>query len=83
MYKQTLKNIDDIMHKETGCISELDYNEQSNWLLFLKYLNALEADKLPPLLKLSYNAVNDALAELRNAMQVRKTFEGMQRYLYK
>ena len=42
------KNIDDILnkdHKDAGCTSELDYTEQSSWLLFLKYLDALEQDK--------------------------------------
>nr|WP_211203897.1 N-6 DNA methylase [Candidatus Accumulibacter phosphatis] len=33
------------MHKDAGCNSELDYTEQSSWLLFLKYLDALEVDK--------------------------------------
>ncbi len=33
------------LHKDAGCTSELDYTEQSSWLLFLKYLDALEADK--------------------------------------
>ncbi len=45
MFEQTFKNIDDILHKDSGCTSELDYTEQSSWLLFLKYLDALEADK--------------------------------------
>ena len=45
MFEQTFKNIDDILHKDAGCTSELDYTEQSSWLLFLKYLAALEADK--------------------------------------
>ncbi|MFI0546992.1 MAG: N-6 DNA methylase [Brachymonas sp.] len=45
MFEQTFKNIDDILHKDAGCSSELDYTEQSSWLLFLKYLDALEADK--------------------------------------
>lgn len=45
MFKQTFKNIDDILHKDSGCTSELDYTEQSSWLLFLKYLDALEQDK--------------------------------------
>ncbi|MDP1899205.1 MAG: N-6 DNA methylase [Rubrivivax sp.] len=42
MFEQTFKNIDDILHKDAGCTSELDYTEQSSWLLFLKYLVALE-----------------------------------------
>ena len=45
MFEQTFKNIDDILHKDAGCTSELDYTEQSSWLLFLKYLDALELDK--------------------------------------
>ena len=44
-FEQTFKNIDDILHKDAGCTSELDYTEQSSWLLFLKYLDALERDK--------------------------------------
>jgi len=45
MFEQTFKNIDDILHKDAGCTSELDYTEQSSWLLFLKYLDALEREK--------------------------------------
>lgn len=42
MFEQTFKNIDDILHKDAGCGSELDYVEQSSWILFLKYLDDLE-----------------------------------------
>jgi len=45
MFEQAFKNIDDILHKDAGCSSELDYTEQTSWLLFLKYLDALEQDK--------------------------------------
>jgi len=45
MFEQAFKNIDDILHKDAGCTSELDYTEQSSWILFLKYLDALEGDK--------------------------------------
>ena len=45
MFEQAFKNIDDILHKDAGCTSELDYTEQSSWLLFLKYLDALEREK--------------------------------------
>jgi type I restriction enzyme M protein len=45
VFEQTFKNMDDILHKDAGCTSELDYTEQSSWLLFLKYLDALEQDK--------------------------------------
>src|SRR5467141_3325257 len=45
MFEQAFKNIDDILRKEAGCTTELDYTEQTSWLLFLKYLDALEQDK--------------------------------------
>jgi type I restriction enzyme M protein len=45
VFEQTFKNIDDVLHKDAGCTSELDYTEQSSWLLFLKYLDALEREK--------------------------------------
>jgi len=45
MFEQTFKNIDDILHKDAGATSELDYTEQTSWILFLKYLNALEQTK--------------------------------------
>ena len=46
MFEQTFKNIDDILHKDAGCGSELDYVEQTSWVLFLKYLDDLEKDKI-------------------------------------
>jgi type I restriction enzyme M protein len=45
MFEQIFKNIDDILHKDAGCGSELDYVEQTSWVLFLKYLDDLERDK--------------------------------------
>ena len=45
MFEQAFKNIDDVLWKEAGCSSELDYTEQTSWLLFLKYLDGLEQDK--------------------------------------
>jgi type I restriction enzyme M protein len=45
MFEQAFKNIDDILRKEAGCTTELDYTEQTSWLLFLKYLDALEQDR--------------------------------------
>lgn len=45
MFEQVFKNIDDILHKDAGCGSELDYVEQTSWVLFLKYLADLEKDK--------------------------------------
>lgn len=45
MFEQAFKNIDDILHKDAGASSELDYVEQSSWVLFLKYLDDLEKDR--------------------------------------
>lgn len=45
MFEQAFKNIDDVLWKEAGCTTELDYTEQASWLLFLKYLDDLERDK--------------------------------------
>src|ERR1035441_6192263 len=45
MFEHIFKSIDDILRKESGCTTELDYTEQSSWLLFLKYLDDLERDK--------------------------------------
>ncbi len=45
MYEQAFKNIDDTLWKDPGCASELDYVEQTSWILFLKYLHDYEDDK--------------------------------------
>ena len=45
MFEQAFKNIDDVLWKEAGCSSELDYTEQTSWMLFLKYLDDLEQER--------------------------------------
>lgn len=45
MFEQTFKNIDDILYKDSGADSELDYIGQTSWVLFLKYLDDLERDR--------------------------------------
>lgn len=45
MFEQSFKNIDDILHRDAGCATELDYIEQTSWILFLKYLDDLEETK--------------------------------------
>ena len=52
-YDAAFKNIDDTLWKDAGCDSELDYIEQTSWILFLKYLDDLEKE-------------NKAAAELSN-----------------
>ncbi|ANW05256.1 N-6 DNA methylase [Bradyrhizobium icense] len=44
-FEQTFKNLDDVLWKEAGCTTELDYTEQSSWMLFLKYLDDLEQER--------------------------------------
>ena len=44
-FEQIFKSVDDTLRKDSGCTSELDYTEQSSWLLFLKYLDVLEQDR--------------------------------------
>ncbi len=44
-FQQAFRNIDDALRKEAGCTTELDYTEQTSWLLFLKYLDDLEQDR--------------------------------------
>ena len=45
MFEQVFKNIDDILWKDDGCSTELDYIEQTSWILFMKYLYDLEKDR--------------------------------------
>ncbi|SFU53334.1 type I restriction enzyme M protein [Pustulibacterium marinum] len=45
MFEQTFKNIDDVLWKDAGSDSELDYIGQTSWVLFLRYLDELERDK--------------------------------------
>lgn len=46
MFEQVFKNIDNILRKDSGCSTELDYAEQSSWALFLKWLDDYEKDKI-------------------------------------
>ena len=45
MFEQTFKNIDDILFKDSGADSELDYIGQTSWIMFLRYLDELENQK--------------------------------------
>jgi type I restriction enzyme M protein len=45
MFEQTFKSIDDVLRQEAGCTTELDYTEQSSWILFLKYLDDFEKER--------------------------------------
>lgn len=71
MFEQACRNIDDVLRKEAGWTTELDYTEQIPWLLFLKYLYGLEEDK-----------ATDAVVDLGAADEIGKVFSGFQKYLY-
>ena len=68
MFEQTFKNIDDILHKDAGCGSELDYVEQTSWVLFLKYLDDLERDRATAaeLTEKTYTPIIDAAYQWNN-----------------
>ena len=44
-FEQVIKNLDNCLRTDKGCTSELDYVEQTSWILFLKYLDDLEKSK--------------------------------------
>jgi type I restriction enzyme M protein len=44
MFEQAFTTVDNALRNEAGCQSELDYTEQTSWLLFLKYLADLERE---------------------------------------
>jgi type I restriction enzyme M protein len=46
MFEQTFKNIDDVLFKDAGADSELDYIGQTSWILFLRYLEELEKERI-------------------------------------
>jgi type I restriction enzyme M protein len=45
MFENHFKNIDNILHTDSGSATELDYVEQTSWILFLKYLDDLDETK--------------------------------------
>ena len=45
MFEQTFRNLDNVLRQEAGCGTELDYIEQTSWMLFLKYLDDLEHER--------------------------------------
>lgn len=45
MFEATFNNLDNTLRKDAGCSSELDYIEQTSWVLFLKYLDDYDKDR--------------------------------------
>ena len=60
MFEQAFKNIDDMLHKDSSCGSELDYVEQTSWLIFLKYIEYLQ--KIAALDELKKSLLHNAFA---------------------
>ncbi len=46
MFEQAFRNIDSVLREDAGCATELDYIEQTSWMLFLKYLDNLEEENI-------------------------------------
>ena len=44
-FETAFNNIDRALRNEAGCASELDYAEQTSWILFLKYLGDCETER--------------------------------------
>ena len=45
MFEHAFKTIDDTLRNDAGLSTEMDYIEQTSWVLFLKYLSDLEEEK--------------------------------------
>lgn len=85
MFEQAFRNIDDVLRKEAGCATEMDYTEQSSWLLFLKYLDSLEADKATEAQfkgEKYHNSIADAVSDLGQPEEIGTIFTSFQNYLY-
>ena len=44
-FEATFRAIDNVLRNEAGQTTELDYTEQTSWMLFLKYLDDLERER--------------------------------------
>ena len=45
MYESAFNSIEKALRAEEGIGNELDYVEQTSWVLFLKYLHDLESER--------------------------------------
>ncbi|MGR4001009.1 MAG: type I restriction-modification system subunit M [Alphaproteobacteria bacterium] len=45
MFEQAFRNLDNCLNNDDGMSTEIDYAEQSSWLLFLKYLDDMEIER--------------------------------------
>ena len=44
-FEQVFNNIDNVMYQDGGTDSELDYVEQTSWIIFLRYLDDFEKER--------------------------------------
>ena len=44
-FEQVFNNIDNVMYQDGGTDSELDYVEQTSWIIFLRYLDDFEKEQ--------------------------------------
>ena len=79
MFEKSFKNIDNILYKDSGADSELDYIGQTSWNLFMTNLDEAQ---LSQLLILKNHALTDAKHALGDIPSIRKTFIGFQEHLY-
>ena len=92
MFEQVFKNIDDILYKDPGADSELDYVAQTSWVLFLRYLDEIQKekadeatlsdDKLKPLIELKYNTIADVKKVFGSPAAFRVTSIGFKKFLF-
>ena len=77
MFEQAFKTIDQVLRNDAGVSSELDYTEQTSWILFLRYLDELESSKADQaeLKGQSYDFILDE-AHRWNAWAMPKTADG-------
>lgn len=87
MFDQAFRNIDDVLRREAGCTQDYGAKQQVFIDFVLdQYVNVgveeLDTEKLPTLLRLKYDDLADATAELGDVSSIRQAFIGFQRKLY-
>ena len=93
MYDAAFNNIENILRTEDGISTELEYVEQTSWLLFLKYLSDLESerttraelasDSLGSFMEVRYGSVSEGSQKLGNIPSIKSKFIGLQTQIYK
>ena len=75
-YLSVFKNIDDALWKDAGCSSELDYIEQTSWILFLNIwttLNLTRKSRQSLMVKLTNALLVAAIAGQNGLLQSEMT----------